>query len=105
LTCLLHSFDKVQNTWYLGGNINSGSPGGLEIARNLLARCWISAHDEDKENSGIAVLKVVTRKYTADEVAALLEEGMDGSRDKRGSHNKVTTDVRVLGVGEHKVLP
>ncbi|KAI4218384.1 MAG: hypothetical protein L6R40_008779, partial [Gallowayella cf. fulva] len=54
LTVLLHSFDRVSNPWYLGGMISAGVPGGLEIARNLLAKTWISAHDEEKDSGGIA---------------------------------------------------
>ena len=105
LTLLLHSFDRISNPWYLGGNVNAGSPGGLEIARNLLAKCWISAHDEDKESTGVAVLKAVTRKYTACEVADLLECGNNSKSDRRGGNVRVKTDVRILAVGEHLTLP
>jgi hypothetical protein len=96
LTLLLHPFDRVQNPWYLGGNISAGMPGGLEIAQNLLARCWVGAHDEDKESSGISVLKIVTQKHTVDEVRALVE------KERRG--RKVGVDVRALGCGEEMVL-
>ena len=30
LTALLHSFDCVENPWWLGGNISAGSPGGTD---------------------------------------------------------------------------
>ncbi len=101
LTALLHSFDRVQNPWWLGGNISAGLPGGLEIAQNLLARAWISAHDEDKENSGFSVSNIKTRKYTVDEVRALLHG--DDPRPNKGT-GYVLTDVRVLDVGEEMVL-
>ena len=94
LTALLHSFDRVQNPWWLGGNISAGLPGGLEIARNLLARAWISAHDEDKKNSGISVSNVKTRKYSVDEVRAMVAK----------VNTNVKTEVRVLDVGDEMVL-
>lgn len=94
LTALLHSFDRVQNPWWLGGNISAGLPGGLEIAQNLLARAWISAHDEDKENSGFSVSSVKTRKYSVDEVRSLVEN----------VNTNVKTEVRVLDVGDEMVL-
>ena len=88
LTTLLHSFDRVQNPWWLGGNVNAGLPGGVEIAHSLMAKCWISAHDEDKENSGLAVKKVTTRKYNAEEVRDMVTK------------TKGTSDVVVLACGE-----
>ncbi|MCJ1305702.1 hypothetical protein MMC08_008518 [Hypocenomyce scalaris] len=96
LTLLLHSFDRVQNPWYLGGNISAGLPGGLEIAQNLLAKCWIGAHDEEKETSGLSVGRVITRKYTVAEVKGMVEEGRKGG--------KVKVDVRALDCGESIVL-
>ena len=96
LTLLLHSFDRVQNPWYLGGNISAGLPGGLEIAQNLFAKCWISAHDEDKENTGFSVGQVVTKKYSVEEVKGMVEEGRKGG--------KLKVDVRALACGESIVL-
>src|SRR5207248_5725133 len=64
LTLLLHSFDHAQNPWYLGGNIMMGSTGGVEIARGLMARCWLSAHDEAKDDRGLAVAKLVLARTT-----------------------------------------
>ena len=92
LTALLHSFDRVENPWWLGGNVNAGLPGGVEIARNLMAKCWISAHDEDKENSGLSVKKVVTRKYNAAEVREMIAKGQGG------------TGIAVLDCGEELKL-
>jgi hypothetical protein len=89
LTALLHSFDRVQNPWWMGGNINSGLPGGIEIAKGLMARCWISAHDEEKDNTGLSVMRVVTRKHHIDEV-----------RSTVGG----CTAVEALGVGTEMVL-
>lgn len=89
LTALLHSFDRVQNPWWMGGNINSGLPGGIEIAKSLMARCWISAHDEEKDNTGLGVMKVVTRKHHIDEVRSMVGG---------------CTAVEALGVGAEMVL-
>ena len=96
LTLLLHSFDRVQNSWYLGGNINAGMPGGLAIAQNLLAKYWIGAHDEDKENTGLSVQQVKTQKHSAAEVRALVE------RDRKGG--KLGVDVRALDCGEEMLI-
>ncbi|MCJ1461002.1 hypothetical protein MMC28_011384 [Mycoblastus sanguinarius] len=93
LTLLLHSFDRVNNPWWMGGNLAAGLLGGVEIAQNLMARCWISAHDEEKENSGLSVLPVKIRKYTKDEVRDML-------RQERASN----VDVAVLPVGCEMVL-
>lgn len=54
-----------------------------------MARCWIGAHDEEKENSGVSVMKVVTRKFSREEVRGLVGR---------------ETQVEVLGVGEELAL-
>ena len=76
----------------MGGNVNKGLPGGVEIAQNLMARCWISAHDEDKENTGLAVKKIRTRKYTRDECQDMIRQ------------TKAGTSVQTLGVGREVYL-
>jgi hypothetical protein len=69
---------------------------GVEIARGLMARCWLSAHDELKDDRGLAVTKLVTTMMTAEEVRRKLWEGPEGELlRKRGR----TCDVRTLGVG------
>ena len=73
----------------MGGNVNAGLPGGVEIAKNLMAKCWISAHDEDKENSGLAVMKISKYKYTTKEVCEMVGD---------------YTNVEVLAVGAEKIL-
>lgn len=77
----------------MGGNIAAGLPGGVEIARNLIAKCWISAHDEDKNNSGLSVMSTKTRKHSVEEVQEMLRQG-------RGSN----TDVANLASGAEMVL-
>ncbi len=54
-----------------------------------MAKCWVGAHDEEKENSGVSIKKIVTRKFPRKEVVEMV-----GSR----------TRVEQLGVGEELVL-
>jgi hypothetical protein len=79
LSLLMHSFDRVTNPIYLGGNIAAGSPGGVEIARNLLAKAWISAHDADKINKGVSVKQIRMRKFGLDEIKRMLIGGDEAS--------------------------
>ncbi|KAL8685456.1 MAG: hypothetical protein Q9218_007747 [Villophora microphyllina] len=96
LTALIHGFDRVENPWYMGGNVNAGLPGGVEIAKHLMARTWIGAHDEDKENSGLAIMKLKMRKFGVEEVRELVR------REWNGGGNGC--DVRVLDCGEEMVM-
>ncbi|OAL46227.1 hypothetical protein IQ07DRAFT_200444 [Pyrenochaeta sp. DS3sAY3a] len=97
LTALLHSLDCVENPWWLGGNISAGSPGGLEIAQNLYAQAWISAHDADKDNRGWAVKQTRIGQYAVDEVMKMIANG-----SKRKSLSNTT--VVSLGPGElHRI--
>ncbi|KAI4124682.1 MAG: hypothetical protein LQ338_004682 [Usnochroma carphineum] len=91
LTALIHGFDRVENPWYMGGNVNAGVFNGLEIAKNLMARHWIGAHDEVKENSGLAVMKVKMKKFAVEEVRECVRRELGGGGG---------CDVRVLDVGE-----
>jgi len=95
LTALLHCFDQVTNPWYLGGNICAGFPGGAEIAQKLLARCWISAHDGDKEVKGFASSKIMTKKFTREQVEEVVSPKSDKFPEQRTG-----PDVVVLDVGE-----
>ena len=96
LTLLLHAFDRIQNPWYLGGNISAGFPGGVEIAQALLAKHWLSAHDEDAVKSGISVKSLVKRKWSVQEVKDYLVQGTSG----RGGR----TQVGCLAVGEELTI-
>jgi len=93
LTLLLHSFDRVSNPWWMGGNVAAGLPGGVEIATSLMAKCWISAHDEDKDNTGISVKNVKIRKFTKEEVREMLLAESTGN-----------IDVVNLGIGEEMLM-
>ncbi|OAK99879.1 hypothetical protein IQ06DRAFT_152297 [Phaeosphaeriaceae sp. SRC1lsM3a] len=99
LTALLHSFDCVDNPWWLGGNICAGSPGGLEIARSLYARAWISAHDADKDNRGWAVKQTRIGQFAVDEVMRMLESG---HHSKRPSATR-TEAVSLAAGEEHRI--
>ena len=77
----------------MGGNVAAGLPGGVEIAQNLMARCWISAHDEEKDSSWLSVMSVKTRKYNTEEAREML-------RQQKGNN----VDVVSLGVGAEMVL-
>lgn len=95
----MHSFDCVENPWWLGGNISTGSPGGLHIAKSLYAKAWISAHDADKDNRGWAVKQTRIGQFAVDEVKRMLEEGQDNKRRK-----PTRTDVVSLASGEqHRI--
>lgn len=95
LNVLLHPFDRVENPWYLGGTVSAGSPGGTEIAQNLMAQTWISAHDEDKELGGVIAGKERVLKYTAEEIKSLTRDPRKGTG----------TDVVTLDVGQELSLP
>jgi len=101
LTILLHSFDHAQNPWYFGGNIMTGLEGGAAIARALMARCWISAHDEEKDDRGLSVKRLRVKRITAAEVRRALWQGEDGEWLKKKGW---TCDVRSLDVGRDMVV-
>lgn len=46
-----------------------------------MAKCWISAHDEDKDNTGLAMVSVKTRKYTKEEVREMLRQAVGSNVD------------------------
>lgn len=71
----------------------TGSPGGLEIASNLLPRVWIGAHDERKVVAGMLTRGIVRTDFEAEEVKRELEGGLwkEGVRGR--------TDVLTLAGG------
>jgi hypothetical protein len=70
-------------------------PGGQEIAQSLLARCWISAHDADKDTKGFASKKVVLEKYEKEVIEEVVSPRSDKFPERR-----MGTEVVVLGAGE-----
>jgi hypothetical protein len=100
LTALIHSFDRVENPWWLGGNVSAGSPGGLQIARSLYAKSWISAHDADKNNRGVSVKKIRIGKYGPEEIKKMLQEGRSEEKRKK---IEATTIVSLASGEEHRI--
>jgi len=99
LSALIHSFDRVENPWYLGGNISAGSPGGIQIARSLYAQAWISAHDADKNNRGFSVRQTRIGKYAVEEIKRLLQQ--EGNKKLSASRE---VDIVALASGEqHRI--
>lgn len=98
LTALLHSFDRVSNPWYLGGNISAGLPGGVEIAQKLIPQVWISAHDGDKNTTGFATLQTTITKFDREKVEEIV------SPKSAQFSSKTTTEVAVLKAGEEMFL-
>jgi hypothetical protein len=99
LTALLHSFDRVQNAWYMGGNICSGFPGGLEIVQKLCAKAWISAHDGDKETTGFANNKIKIKKFPREEIETVISPRSEKFPDRRQGSKAV-----ILQSGEEITL-
>ena len=79
----------------MGGNICSGFPGGLEIAQNLCAKVWISAHDGDKESKGFANNKITIQKFPREEV-----ESVVSPRSEKFPRRKIGTEAVILAAGE-----
>jgi hypothetical protein len=89
LAALMHSFVQVDIPWYMGGNMATGCPGGLEIAKNLLPKVWIAAHDEEKKVGGFATRGIKRTEYTADEIKKKLYGELDTANPRLGSHTDV----------------
>lgn len=51
-----------------------GVDSGMDIARALMARCWISAHDEVKDDRGVAVKLLKCDRNSAEMVQAKLAQ-------------------------------
>ncbi|KAF2758114.1 hypothetical protein EJ05DRAFT_377470 [Pseudovirgaria hyperparasitica] len=101
LNLLIHAFDRVENPWFLGGNIAHGCPGGVNIARNLLCKTWVGAHDADKDKSGISVKTVRIHKYNQDDARKLLSITDGDVRSKPPPLPELIT----LGPGaEHRIV-
>ena len=90
VSALFHSMNMETNPWFMGGVVATGAPGGIEIVKKIGGVShWISAHDEVKDNTGIATVWIKSRQYALQEVQDMLSEnGHEG------------TKVHRLGVGE-----
>jgi hypothetical protein len=70
----------------------------MKLAHAMRARCWVSAHDEDKDDRGLATKLVRKERLDVREIMqALATRESDG-----GSRWQVS--VRRLGVGEQLIL-
>jgi hypothetical protein len=79
----------------------AGAAGGAKIARALMARSWISAHDEQKDDQGVSVKQLKIRRAEAEEVRKTLWDGDDGSWLRQKGW---ICDVRSLDVGKEMTI-
>ncbi|KAF2130067.1 hypothetical protein P153DRAFT_339565 [Dothidotthia symphoricarpi CBS 119687] len=100
LTALIHSLDRVENPWYLGGNISAGHIGGVQIARELYAQAWIAAHDADKDNRGWSVKQTRVAKCTIDQATRLLGDDDFGREKQKPGRTRV---VSLASGGEFRI--
>lgn len=102
LTALFHCINVELNPWYLGGRVQSGFPGGMDIAKRVGAKYWISAHDEVKDNRGWATVMIKSRHYTVDDAQNALDDecGREISGDGYGFTLQRKTTIVDLEVGE-----
>lgn len=86
----------------MGGRVASGFPGGMDIAKRLSAKYWISAHDEVKDNKGWSIAMLKSRPYTIDEAQDILDDecGREISGDGYGFTLQRKTTIVDLEVGE-----
>ena len=71
-----------------------GMGGGIQIAKALMARYWISAHDEVKDDKGVAVKLLQCERNSAEMVKQKIAE----------SEQDWNCRVHSLGVGEYVKL-
>ena len=79
----------------------TGASGGIQIARSLMARCWLSAHDEAKDDQGVSVKQLKIKRAAAEQVRKALWEGEDGEWLRQKGW---TCDVRSLDVGKEMTI-
>lgn len=84
LTLLFHSITQETNPWFLGGKVVSGLPGGLEVAKRWGARNWISAHDEEKDTTGLAIRMLKSKRLAIEEAQHMVNESL-GEDDKNNT--------------------
>jgi hypothetical protein len=100
---MIHSTTAVEGPWYLGGNIATGCPGGLDVARQLLPTVWIAAHDKFV-NPG---KNIWTTEYDIMDVQTQFWEELLEQREKRKPQIlrlEAGDTVRVDGIGASMVV-
>jgi len=78
-----------------------GFPSGMSLVKNLGVKYWISAHDEVKDNQGLATAWIKSQQYSIDDAQVALDAALQESA-ARGEQNKEhpRTVIMALGVGE-----
>lgn len=108
LTLVMHPFDRLDNPWWLGGNISAGVPGGVEIVRKLMGKHWVKTHDEEKEETGFGLKMLKKGRWTVEEVEGMLETGIRGARgvERTGMVKKkgAGCEIRELECGEEMLV-
>jgi hypothetical protein len=66
-----------------------------------MARCWISAHDEPKDDRGLSVKRLQVRRGTAEEARKILWQGEEGKWLRKQGW---ACDVRSLEVGREMFI-
>lgn len=95
LSALFHSINTEENPWFMGGRVAAGACGGMQIIKSWGAKYWIGAHDEVKDNRGVATKWIKSRLYEVDEVEAMLEEV--GVMDTTVTRLEVGETVNIAG--------
>lgn len=94
VSALFHSINTEENPKLMGGVVAAGAPGGVALAKSLGVKHWIGAHDELKDNRGMATLWIKSRQYDVSEVRKMLEEAGESE-----------TKVHKLAVGKELRIP
>ncbi|KAK4497177.1 hypothetical protein PRZ48_011627 [Zasmidium cellare] len=97
VTALIHSLNKESNPWWMGGLISGGAPGGMKLLEEMDVKYWISAHDEIKDSSGLAIVWLSKEIYTTEDTTKMLRQ-----REGLGSGRAVGTQVVALQCGEKR---
>ncbi|KAF2427674.1 hypothetical protein EJ08DRAFT_671571 [Tothia fuscella] len=97
LTALIHSFVQVDMPFYMGGNMATGVPGGLDIAQNLFPRVWVGAHDEEKLVKGVVSGSIQRKEFDIDDARKSL-----GARSGLKKGLEWNTEMIVLEAGEER---
>lgn len=72
-----------------------GMDGGIEIARALMARNWISAHDEEKDDRGVGIKLLKCNRNSVDLVKQEIAR-VDNTWECEVRSLDVGTEVRLL---------
>jgi len=79
LCALIHSLNIESNPWFMGGLIANGAPGGVDLLKQVQAKYWIGAHDEAKDNRGMATKLLKTQYFDIEDVEEMLSRaGVSG---------------------------